>query len=113
MAKRAYLTPRQKIAVMRAQGWFCACSEACRQAVWPGGPVEYDHRPPFALGGPAKPNQAVVPHHHRELTKVDVRMIRKADRQRKAHRGEKHAKQPFPKKPEGFKHRWPTRRFGQ
>lgn len=111
--RRAYLTPRQKVTVMRAQGWLCACSEACGEPVWPGGPVEYDHRPPLALGGPAKPNQAVVPHHHKELTKTDVGMIAKADRQGKAHRGEKRAKQPFRPPPPGYKRQWPKRKVGE
>lgn len=87
MQKRAYLTPREKWALLRSQGWICACG--CGAPCWPGGPVEYDHTLPLALGGPAKPDCALTTHCHAAKTRDDVSRIAKADRQGKAHRGEK------------------------
>ena len=77
---RRYLTPREKLAMLQAQGWLCACG--CHRPVWPGGPVEYDHHVPVALGNTAKPDRALAPFCHRLKTKRDVGMISKADRQR-------------------------------
>jgi hypothetical protein len=85
--RRQYLSDREKHDTMRLQGWRCACG--CGAPVWPGGPVEYDHSLPLALGGPAKPDSALTPHCHTTKTRQDVKRISKADRQAKAHRGEK------------------------
>ena len=104
---RRYLTPRQKHATMRAQGWKCACG--CGAPVWPGGVVEYDHTLPLALGGPEKPDSALTRWCHTAKTKDDVKRISKADRQGKAYRGEKKAKRPFRKPPEGHRYSWPSR----
>lgn len=90
MTRRQYLSPREKVALMRRQGWLCGCG--CKAPVWPGGPVEYDHTLPLALGGMAKPDCALTPHCHREKTREDVGRIAKADRQGKAFRGEKKRK---------------------
>jgi hypothetical protein len=90
MTSRQYLTKRQAWDLMRSQGWLCACG--CGAPVWPGGPVEYDHSLPLALGGPAKPDSALTPHCHTAKTRQDVKRISKADRQAKAHRGEKKRK---------------------
>ena len=92
MNRRQYLTPREKLAMLRAQGWKCVCREGCGQPLWPGAPVRWDHRPPLALGGTRKPNQGVTPHCHDRLTKHDFSMIRKADRQQKAFLGLKKPK---------------------
>ena len=92
MNRRQYLTEREKLAMLKAQGWKCVCREGCGQPLWPGAPVRWDHRPPLALGGTRKPNQAVTPHCHDWLTRRDVSMIRKADRQEKAFLGLKKRK---------------------
>jgi hypothetical protein len=110
MTRRQYLTPSEKRAMLEKQGWKCACSNKCSQPLWPGAPVRYDHRPPLALGGTAKPNQAVTPHCHDRLTKTDLAQIAKSNRQRKAHLGLKKRKNPgFQKRPPGFKYAWPKR----
>ena len=99
MNKRRSLTPREKVALMRSQGWKCGCG--CGAPVWPGAPVDYDHTLPLALGGPEKPDSALARHCHKAKTRQDVRQIRKADRQGKSHRGEKKRKGP-PMKSRGF-----------
>lgn len=88
MAKRGYLTEREKLVMLRAQNWRCVCRENCGQPLWPGAPVRWDHRPPLALTGVAKPNQAVTPHCHDTLTKQDVKDISRAVRLEKKAKGE-------------------------
>lgn len=109
--KRAYLGKTAKADIMRAQGWRCGCG--CGAAVWPGSPVEWDHTLPLALGGTAKPDAALTPWcHARKTFERDIPMVSKADRQGKAHRGEKQAKRPFRKPPEGYRYQWPSRKVG-
>ncbi len=87
MTRRRYLTSIERYRVMAVQRWRCGCG--CGAPVWPGGPVEYDHTLPLALGGLEKPDSALTSWCHTTKTKLDVKRISKADRQRKAHRGEK------------------------
>lgn len=115
-ARRQYLTPGEKADILRQQGWKCACGCGC--PVWPGGPVEWDHTLPVGLGGTPKPDAALTPWcHARKTYERDIPMMRKADRQGKAFRGEKKRKgraipsRPFSAPPPGHTWAWPTRKF--
>ena len=80
MARKKF-SPAQRAAIVAAQDnrcTLCACE---------GGPWEYDHVIPLALGGlDAVENlEAVCQPCHRIKTKADVRQIAKAKRQKRSH----------------------------
>jgi 5-methylcytosine-specific restriction endonuclease McrA len=102
MARRK-LTPAQKAEIVEQQGGVCfACSEPLDDD--PAlGPTEYDHVIALALGGADEPDNICAMHQrchrgHDGKTSQDIRMIRKADRQRRKHeegRGRKRKGKPI------------------
>lgn len=80
MARKKF-TPAAKAAIVEAQGGRCTLCQ-CE-----GGPWEYDHVIPLALGGQdiVENLEAVCQPCHRIKTKGDVKMIAKAKRQKRAH----------------------------
>ena len=74
-------------AILRRQKLWCAyeCGKKLSSSVG----YEFDHQTPLALGGIDTPNnlRAVCIPCHKRISAVDIRMIRKADRQRKFHFG--------------------------
>jgi hypothetical protein len=95
LTKRRKLTPSQKAEIMAEQGGACyACSEPLEDG---DDPTEYDHVLALALGGADTVENICAMHRschrgHDGKTSRDIRMVRKADRQGKAHRGEKKRK---------------------
>jgi 5-methylcytosine-specific restriction endonuclease McrA len=107
---RRKLTPAQKAEIVEQQGGMCfACSEPLDDD--PAlGPTEYDHVVALALGGADEPDNICAMHQrchrgHDGKTSQDIRMIRKADRQGKKHRGE-HKRRGRPLQSRGFDKRW-------
>lgn len=87
---RRRLTPRQRSAILAVHGGLCAL---CGRPV--GCVYQLDHRLALALGGADEAANLDVVHpvcHRRLKTVNDVRMIRKANRVGKKHRGEKRPK---------------------
>jgi hypothetical protein len=114
MAVRRSLTPRQVTVMLAAQGRQCAkcCCPIGYQHDDSIVPFIAEHTLPVALGNGEKPDCLLCVPCAKEKTRQDVKRISKADRQAKAYRGEKKAKRPFRKPPEGYKHRWPKQRLG-
>jgi 5-methylcytosine-specific restriction endonuclease McrA len=103
---RRKLTPSQKAEIKEQQGDMCfACSEPLDDD--PAlGPTEYDHVVALALGGADEPENICAMHQqchrgHDGKTSRDIRMIRKADRAGKKHRGE-HKRRGKPIRSRGF-----------
>lgn len=91
-------------AVLARQEGKCACG--CGERL--NGAVDWDHILPLALGGTNEADnwQALLRACHRAKTAGDIRMIRKADRQRNKHLGiETRRKKPIPSRPFPKNHR--------
>lgn len=84
-APRRTLTPREKLKVMKRQGWRCGCG--CGGAVWPGCRCIWDHILPRALYGTEQLAnfQCLLAWCDKVKTKADRARIDKADRQHRAH----------------------------
>ncbi len=85
--KRRYLTKAAKAAALRTQNHRCAeCLHVMHS--WD---IDWDHIVPLALGGSNESFNFQALHKvcHKIKSKDDIGKIRKADRQGKAHRGEK------------------------
>lgn len=97
---RRYLAPAEKQRIIAKQGGLCA--RGCGTRVGGGETVEWDHILPLGLGGTNMPDnfQGVCTGCHKDKTRTDIRMMRKADRQGKKHRGEKRSRW-----------KWPSRKF--
>jgi 5-methylcytosine-specific restriction endonuclease McrA len=116
---RRKLTPSQKAEIREGQGELCfACSEPLDDD--PAlGPTEYDHVVALALGGADEPENICAMHQqchrgHDGKTSRDMRMIRKADRQRRKHeegRGRKRKGKPIQSR--GFDGRWRKKLNGE
>ena len=89
MTRRRKFHRRVYWAILRRQKLICACG--CGEKLTRKEGYQFDHLTAFALFGPDAPDnlQALRVPCHKEKSAVDIGMIRKADRQGKAHRGEK------------------------
>ena len=80
---RAYLTAKEKDAMLEKQHWLCAMCRRCMciacQATHWWFRIEYDHSTPNALR-PGKPDQAICSDCHLYKTKRDIKAIAKAKR---------------------------------
>jgi 5-methylcytosine-specific restriction endonuclease McrA len=89
MTRRRKFHRRVYLAILRRQKLWCAyeCGKKLSSSVG----YEFDHQTPLALGGIDAPNnlRAVCIPCHKKISAVDIRMIRKADRQRRFHLGAK------------------------
>ena len=89
MTRRRKFLRRVYLGILRRQKLWCAyeCGKKLSRSVG----YEFDHQTPLALGGIDAPNnlRAVCIPCHKQISAVDIRMIRKADRQRKTWLGEK------------------------
>ncbi len=106
------LTPSQKAQILERQAWTCGCGRGCDLR---GQAVEYDHMIPLALGGADSLEniQALLYECHKAKTALDVRRIRKADRQRKHHEtGRSRARKGAPMQSRGFDKRFSRRMDG-
>ncbi len=76
-------------AILRRQKLRCACD--CNVKLTRAEGYQFDHITALALGGADTPEnlRAVRTPCHKRISTVDIGMIRKADRQGKAHRGDK------------------------
>jgi 5-methylcytosine-specific restriction enzyme A len=92
--KRRTLTPTQRAAVFRDAGGIC---HLCSRRIAPGEAWEIEHVQALALRGADDPTNWRPAHAdcHAVKSKDDVRMIRKADRQAKAHAGIKRSSRPL------------------
>lgn len=98
MNKRQYLTPSEKLVILVRQNYRCSCG--CGKPIWPVHRIEWEHTLPIGLGGPSKPDAAMLVPCHRPKTKVDKGMMAKADRQRNKFLGiVTRKKKPIPSRP--------------
>jgi 5-methylcytosine-specific restriction protein A len=113
---RTKWSPARRRAALERDRYECA--EPTCDAKFPGGVgAELDHILPLALGGADELAniQVLCGRHHREKTRFDIGRIAKARRIRRREAGEKRNARPirsrgFSPKPEGYKHRWGSRR---
>ena len=89
MTRRRKFHRRVYWAILREQKLICACS--CNIKLTRKEGYQFDHHTALALGGADTPGnlRAVRVPCHKRISAADIRMIRKADRQRKAWRGDK------------------------
>ena len=80
---------RVYLGILRRQRLLCACGCGVKLTRKEG--YQFDHHTALALGGADGPGnlRAVRVPCHKKISAVDIRMIRKADRQRKAKLGVK------------------------
>ncbi|TQV80334.1 hypothetical protein [Denitrobaculum tricleocarpae] len=98
MNKRQYLTPTEKLAILVKQDWRCSCG--CGRPIWPVHRIEWEHTLPIGLGGPSKPDAAMLYLCHKIKTKGDKRRIAKAKRMRNKFLGiVTRKKKPIPSRP--------------
>jgi hypothetical protein len=83
---RRSLTRREKAAMIEAQQGLCGCG--CGQEVTMAN-GDGEHGLAVGLGNRGKPDAVWRRDCHKPKSAADLKMIRKADRQRKAHLGEK------------------------
>ena len=99
---RRRLTPSQKAQILERQAWTCGCG--CG-ADLTDKRIDFDHMLCLALGGSDVPEniQALLYECHKAKTALDVRRIRKADRQKKYHEtGRSRARRGPPMQGRGF-----------
>lgn len=114
LVKRASLTPKERQAMLDAQGGICA-TPGCGG----GPPFIAEHVLCVALGNLEKPSVLLCRSCALQKTVQDIRQISKAKRQAKFQAtGKGYAPSPvkiksrgFQAKPEGFKHKWPKRKM--
>jgi 5-methylcytosine-specific restriction endonuclease McrA len=77
------------LGILRRQKLHCACG--CNVKLTRREGYQFDHITALALGGADTPEnlRAVRVRCHKKISAVDIRMVRKADRQRKYHLGVK------------------------
>jgi 5-methylcytosine-specific restriction protein A len=94
MTKRTTITPKRRAEIFRDAGGIC---HLCSRKIAPGEIWEIEHRKPLALGGTNDADNLSPAHVdcHAGKTRGEIKIIRKADRQMKAHAGVR-KKQPFP-----------------
>lgn len=92
---RKTITPTQRAAIFRDADGLC---HLCSRQIAPGEAWEVEHVQALALRGKDAPENWRPAHVdcHAVKSKDDVRMIRKADRQSKAHAGIKRTTRPMP-----------------
>ena len=89
MTRRRKFHRRVYLGILRQQRLRCACG--CGVKITRKEGYQFDHDTALALGGADTPDnlRAVRVPCHKRISAVDIRMIRKADRQRKAWQGVK------------------------
>ncbi len=89
MTRRRKFHRRVYLGILRRQRLICACG--CGVKLIRAEGYQFDHHTALALGGADTPDnlRAVRVPCHKEISAVDIRMVRKAARQRKAWLGEK------------------------
>jgi hypothetical protein len=89
MTRRRKFSRRVYWAILREQKLICACN--CGVKLTRAEGYQFDHHTALALGGPDTPEnlRAVRTICHKKISAADIRMIRKADRMRKAWQGVK------------------------
>jgi len=94
MTRRASFTPKRRAEIFRDAGGVC---HLCCRRIAPNEPWEVEHRKPLALGGTNDADNLSPAHVdcHAGKSRGEIKIIRKADRQAKAHAGVK-KKKPFP-----------------
>lgn len=100
MTRRRKFHRRVYLGILRRQKLWCAyeCGKKLSSSIG----YQFDHQTPLALGGIDDPNnlRAVCIPCHKKISAVDIGMICKADRQGKAHRGDKkHRGRSIPSRP--------------
>lgn len=90
---RGSMTTKQKLEVMIAHGHCYICGLKLTSLE----DTEFDHVKPLALGGSDELANKAPAHRacHKAKTATDIGIIRKADRQRKRHRGEHKPQRPL------------------
>lgn len=79
--KRMFLTPAEKTALVEKQNGLCSW---CDQPLGLGGPTEFDHTIPVALGNDKKPDCAMhAACHLIKTARFDAKRIAKAKRQQR------------------------------
>lgn len=80
---------RVYLGILRSQKLRCACG--CGEKLTRKEGYQFDHHVALALGGADEPAnlRALRKQCHKIKSRADVRMVRKADRQRKYHEGTK------------------------
>lgn len=95
MTKRATITPKRRAEIFRDADGIC---HLCCRKIGPGETWEVEHVKPLALGG-ADDADNMRPAHvdcHKGKSRDEIRIVRKADRQMKAHAGVKRTSRPMP-----------------
>ncbi len=89
MTRRRKFHRRIYLGILRRQKLLCACN--CHVKLTRAEGYQFDHVTALALGGADTPEnlRAVRVPCHKKISAADIRMIRKADRQRKAWHGVK------------------------
>ena len=84
MTRRRKFPRRVYLGILRRQRLRCACG--CNVKFTRAEGYQFDHHTALALGGADTPEnlRVVRTSCHKRISAVDIRMIRKADRQRKA-----------------------------
>ncbi len=82
------------LGILRQQALLCACG--CHTKLSRQEGYQFDHITALALGGADRPDnlRAVRVPCHKRISALDISMIRKADRQRKAYLGTKKQRGP-------------------
>jgi 5-methylcytosine-specific restriction endonuclease McrA len=95
LTKRLTITPKRRAEIFRDAGGVC---HLCSRKIAPGESWEVEHPKAIGLGG-ADDASNWRPAHvdcHAGKTRHDVKIMRKADRQSKAHAGVKKTRNPMP-----------------
>ena len=95
MAKRLTITPKRRAEIFRDAGGVC---HLCSRRISPGETWEVEHPKAIGLGG-ADNSTNWLPAHvdcHAGKTRQDIKIMRKADRQMKAHIGVKSSRAVMP-----------------
>ena len=89
MTRRRKFHRRVYLGILRRQKLICACGCGVKMTRKEG--YQFDHHTALALGGADTPEnlRAVRVPCHKRISAVDIRMVRKADRQRRFHLGTK------------------------
>lgn len=108
MTKRITITPKRRAEVFRDAGGIC---HLCSRKIAPGETWEVEHRKPLALGGTNEPDNLFPAHVdcHAGKSRAEIKVIRKSDRQAKAHAGVKTSRNPLPG---GKRSKWKKRMDG-
>jgi hypothetical protein len=95
MIKRTRFTSKRRAEIFRDAGGKC---HLCDRKIAPAEKWEVEHRKPLALGG-TNEAENLAPAHvdcHAGKSRAEIKIVRKADRQLKAHVGTKRKSKPFP-----------------